>query len=149
MNTLRCRAAVVVLLLLVMGFGSGEAAVPKDGRYKGTMIIRTQVDGNVKAEVKKVFPVAGVLASGKLLVVTTEIPDNLGSYFTSTIFTCTVSDGAVSLLPNNNALSFSLSDVKTLTSSIKGTADFGVYSPPTGSGAGRILLDFAVTRAGN
>jgi len=127
---------------------STEAAPPKDGRYKGTITFRMVVNGNPKAEAKKVMPIAGVLAGGSLLVVMAEIPE-VGSFFTSRIFNAAVSDGSVVLYPNNNALSITLSDVKTTTGAIKGNTDFGAYAPPTGSGEAHLLVDFAVTRAGN
>ncbi len=146
MKTL-ARCLIVALFALTTMPQSTEAATPKDGRYKGTLTFRTQVDGT-KAEAKKVIPMAGILSGGTLLLVITEIP-KVGSYFTSITFNSAVSDGSVVLYPNGNAQSVTLFNVKTTTAAIKGNTDFGVFGPPTGSGSARIFMDFAVTRVGN
>jgi hypothetical protein len=137
----------LALFALTMMPVPAEAATPQDGRYKGTITIRTVVDGT-NARVKKVIPVAGQLASGTLFLVMAERPE-LPTYFTSSFFNCTVSDGAVTLRSNNNANWITLNDVTTTTSAINGSTDFGVFAPPTGSGAARVFLVFAVTRVGS
>jgi hypothetical protein len=135
------------LFALMMSSPPAEAATPQDGRYKGTITIRTVVDGT-NARVRKVIPVAGKLAGGKLLLVLAERPE-LGAFFTSSVFNCDVSDGAVTLYPNNNALTVNLGNVTTTTSAINGNSDFGLFSPPTGSGSARVFLVFSVTRSGS
>jgi hypothetical protein len=122
-------------------------AEPKPGRYKGTLSVRTVVDGT-KAEVKKVIPVAGILAAGKLQFVLTDLPP-LNS-FTNHTFNSAISDGAVTLFPNGNAQTITFSPAKTTGSSIKGTVDMGLIDPPPTGGADvRLFIDLAVTRVGN
>lgn len=126
---------------------SGEAATPKDGRYKGTMTFRHVVDGNLKAEAKKVIPMAGVLTAGNMVVVMREVPP-VSNYFQGPTFDAAVADGSVQIkaYPGNY---FTLSEVKTTAGAIKGTSDFGTHPAARGVGNGRYLIAVTLTRVGN
>lgn len=138
--------ALFTLLFCLLALQPVCAAVPKPGRYKGTMTIRNVVDGT-NAQVKKVIPVAGILVGANLQFVITELPPF--NTFTSYTFNSNILDGSVTLYPNGNAQPVTLSDVKTTASSIKGTVDFGVIAPPTGGADARRFLDLTLTRVGN
>ena len=146
MKTLLTGCLSLALFALTMMPVRAEAATPQPGRYKGTVTIRTVVDGT-NVRVKKVIPAVGVLASGKLFLVMAERVELTS--FTSSFFNCDVSDGSVTLRPNGNAQSFLLGNVTTTTSAINGSTDFGVFSPPTGSGSARVFLVLAMTRTGS
>lgn len=147
MRSIRAGCLSLALFALTMMPGPAEAATPQAGRYKGTVTIRTVVDGtNVRA--RKVIPAAGKLTGGTLLLVMAERPE-VGAYFTSSFFNCSVSDGAVTLFPNGNALSVPLGNVTTTTAAISGNVDFGVFMPPSGSGAVRVFLVLDLTRVGS
>jgi hypothetical protein len=136
------------LLFFVTGFASARAVPPKDGRYKGTLTLRVAVDGT-KTEVKKIFSITGVLAGGTMQAGMLEVP-SVGSYFTGPFFDITVDDGSLTMRPNNNALSLSLSEVKTAVSSLKGSVDMGSPTAVNGSiSPHRRFLSLIMTRVGN
>ena len=146
MKTL-ARCLIVALFALSLMPQSTEAATPKDGRYKGTMTFRTEVEGNVKAEAKKVIPMAGVMTGGIMVVVMPEVP-NVSGKFDSLTFDLAVGDGTVQVRAFSGNY-FSLADVKTTTTAIKGASDFGVFSATGGTGFGRYLIAVTLTRVGN
>lgn len=136
------------LLIFVLSCGSTLAVPPKDGRYKGTLTIRAVVDGTT-TEIKKVIPITGVLEAGTLQAIMLEIPV-AGDYFNGRAFHITVGDGSISMLPNNNAMTIPLMDVKTAASSLKGSVDLGLALKVNGNFSPlRRFLSLSMTRVGN
>jgi hypothetical protein len=146
MKTLSRSLAVALLALFMMSLPM-DAATPKDGRYKGTMTVRVVVDGNTKAEAKKVIPMAGVLTGGTMVVVMTEAPP-ISTKFQGPLFHAAVGDGTVQIkgYPGNY---FNLANPKTTTTAIKGSTDFGAFPATGGTGYGRYSIDVTLTRVGN
>ncbi|MGB8166097.1 MAG: hypothetical protein WCF18_01305 [Chthoniobacteraceae bacterium] len=146
MKTFTSRLMLAVLLFTLAGTFA-IAATPKDGRYKGTMTFRTVVEGNVKAEAKKVIPMAGVLTGGIMVVVMPEVPKVSGK-FDSLTFDLSVADGSVQVRGFSGNY-FNLSEVKTTATAIKGTTDFGAFSATGGAGFARYFIAVTLTRVGN
>lgn len=145
---LSVRQLVVTLVACFLALASVHAADPKPGRYKGTMTLRTVVEGT-NAEVKKIIPVAGIyFPDGRLQMVIPDVP-SIGPYFTSQTFNARILNGDVTMYPNSNATPFSLFSVKLAAGSIKGSVDFGLITSPTGGGDARRFFALALTRVGN
>ena len=138
---------------LALGANSAWAATPKPGRYKGTITIRHFIPrdpgpGIVAPQAKKVIPIAAVLTGTKVHIVAAEQPV-FSFYFESYTFTGTVTDGALTLFPNNDAVSLPVGSVKTTASAIKGSVESGFVNTPSGDAAIKTKLELSLTRVGN